>query len=89
MRIRHEESFKKPFSKLPKTIQEKFFNVIELFIENRKHPSLHIEKLEPKILNKWSMRVDRNYRIIFEFGNNDTVLLIDIGRHEKIYKKYP
>jgi len=89
MHFKHEESFKKSFSKLPKAIQEKFFSKMELFIAHKNHPSLNLEKLEPKILNKWSMRVDKNYRVIFEFEGNNTVLFIDVGRHENIYKKYP
>lgn len=87
MQIRYHKDFKKSFNLLPLAIQKKFFNKIELFEQNRSHPSLHIEKLEPKILNKWSFRLDSNYRLIFEFLANDSILFIDVGSHDKIYRK--
>lgn len=67
--------------------RKKIFSKIKLFVQNRTHPSLNLEKLEPKILNKWSLRVDKNYRVIFEFQKHDILFLLDIGTHDQIYKK--
>lgn len=87
MKFKYNKDFHKSFKQLPASIKKKFFNKLKLFIQNHTHPSLNLEKLEPKILNKWSLRIDRNYRLIFEFLKENTILLIDIGHHHKIYKK--
>jgi plasmid maintenance system killer protein len=52
-----------------------------LFEQNWRHPSLNTELLEPKDLQIYSFRIDRQYRAIFVFVNTDTVEVIDINNH--------
>ncbi len=49
------------------------------------YPSLHLEKL--KNSNYWTVRVDRSNRIFFIWIDKNTVLLVDIGPHDK-YRRY-
>jgi mRNA-degrading endonuclease RelE of RelBE toxin-antitoxin system len=87
MIFKYHKDFDKSFKKLPVFVKKKFFVKIKLFIQNRNHPSLNLEKLELKILNKSSLRIDKRYRVIFEFQNHETIFFLDIGSHDQIYKR--
>lgn len=52
-----------------------------LFENDWKHPSLHSELLEPKDLHIYSFRVDRKYRAIFVFVDDQTAEIIDLTSH--------
>jgi plasmid maintenance system killer protein len=71
---------------LPIKTKKKAEKQVEIFKENSLHPSLNLEKLEPKNKQAWSIRVDKKYRIIFRFLDNNDVLLLTVGPHDWIYK---
>ena len=48
-------------------LKKKFTKQIGLLSENPKHPSLHVELLEPKSQGVYSFRLDRKYRGLFFF----------------------
>lgn len=48
---------------------------------NWRHPSLNSELLEPKDLHIYSFRIDKKYRDIFVFVDDDTVEVIDLTSH--------
>ena len=79
MQLFRTERFKKDFKRLPTEIQERAGKVLELFVSNSRHPSLHVKKMEgaPDI---WELRVSDNYRITFQFVQ-EGVLLRRIGTH--------
>lgn len=87
MKITETAQFRKSYESLDKSTQKKTKKQFQLFIKNLFHPSLNTEKLEPKNKNIWSFRIDRNFRVIFTFLDQVTILLLDIGPHN-IYKKY-
>jgi len=47
---------------------------------------LKLEKLKPTHRNLWSFRVDKNYRIIFIFSENQAEFR-DIRHHKDVYRK--
>ncbi len=71
---------------MPIKTKKKAEKQVEIFKENSLHPSLNLEKLEPKNKQAWSIRVDKKYRIIFRFLDNNDVLLLTVGPHDWIYK---
>lgn len=87
MKITETVQFRKSYESLDKSIQKKTKKQFQLFLQNLFHPSLNTEKLQPKNKNIWSFRIDRNFRVIFTFLDQETILLLDIGPHD-IYKKY-
>lgn len=87
LQIQITQQFRQRFLKLPIAIQNKTEKKTQFFKQNPNHPSLHLEKLEPKHLGLWSMRIDRNYRVIFSFGENDRIIFRDIGAHDEIYRR--
>ena len=58
---------------------------LRFFVDNPSHPSLHLEKLGGS--NIWTIRLDSGNRIFFQWFNNETAVLIDVGPHDK-YNKY-
>lgn len=46
MRVYFTVPFKKDYEKLPATIQEQVDTQIEWLLQNPKHPSLHVKKME-------------------------------------------
>jgi mRNA-degrading endonuclease RelE of RelBE toxin-antitoxin system len=42
-------------------------------------------KLGGKLAGQWAFSIDEDYRVLFEFIDSDSVLLIDIGTHDEVY----
>lgn len=61
-------------------IEKKCQKQMSLFIENPLHPSLNLEKLEPKHVGLYSFRVDKFYRAIFRIKNKTAVIIL-ITKH--------
>ncbi len=80
------EAFQTRFQALPRSIQKKFLKQERFFLENPFHPSLHTEKLQPKDRGYWSLRVDKQYRVLFRFLSSTEILLVTIGTHDWIYR---
>lgn len=64
-------------------LTKKFNKQLGLFKNNPKHPSLNTERLEPKSLKIYSLRIDRKYRAIFILVNSDEAEIVDINDHYK------
>lgn len=58
---------------------------LRLLQEDPQHPGLHFEKLKNSHI--YSVRIDRGNRIFFLWAHVNTVLLIDLGPHDK-YRRY-
>ena len=58
---------------------------IRIFLQDPFDKSLKTHKLSGKLSGYWSFSVNYHLRIVFEFINETTVGLVDIGTHE-IYK---
>ena len=71
MRIIRTNAFKKDFKELPKAIQEKYEKKIKVFMDNIKHPSLRVKKMEGH-KNRWKASIDMFYRFTFEKGTINT-----------------
>lgn len=78
--------FKNRYQKLPSVIKRRAEKQEALFRQDAFYPSLHIEKLEPKSHQIWSLRVDKKYRILFRFIAKNRALFLTIGPHDWIYK---
>lgn len=79
------KEFENNYKELPTAIKAKVEKQEQLFRKNPFHPSLHTEKLEPKNRQVWSFRIDKKYRVIFNFIDNNKVVFVNIGHHGWIY----
>lgn len=77
--------FKKAYQRLPQTIQNKVKKALRLLLENPRHPSLHIKRIQgtDKIFEG---RIDLKYRFSFEYDNED-ILLRNVDNHDECLKK--
>lgn len=85
MKVYTSRQFNNSFKKLPKDIQQTAIKKDLLF---RNHPyakQLKTHKLKGKLSKFWSYSIKYNYKIVFEFIDDETVIYQDIGTHE-IYK---
>ena len=83
--IVYTPEFEKRYRQLPVSVQKKAERREKIFRENPFHPSLKTEKLEPRQREYWSFRLDREYRVIFRFLDNQKIVLITCGHHNWIY----
>ncbi len=80
------EEFEKRFQDLSIGLQKKLIKQEAFLRENPFHPSLHTEKLQPKVKEYWSFRVDKSYRVLFRFTKSNEMTLITVGPHDWIYR---
>lgn len=85
MKVYPSKEFQKSFKKLPKDIQQKAILGDKIFRSNPYAFQLKTHKLKGKLSKFWSYSIKYNYRIVFEFIDDTTVIYHDIGTHE-IYK---
>lgn len=86
MEIFSTRKFKTEYNCLPEQIRRKAKKQEKIFRDNPFHPSLHTEKLTPKIREVWSFRIDKKYRIVFKFLDGDKALFLNVGPHDWVYR---
>lgn len=59
----------------------KWKKVARLFEENLRHPSLHVELLEPKWRGIYSFRLDRKFRALFFITPDGDAEVFQITNH--------
>jgi plasmid maintenance system killer protein len=64
-----------------RNLARKFRKQNTLFEKNIFHPSLNTELLEPKHMRIWIFRIDKRYRALFIFRNNNTIEVIEVNDH--------
>jgi len=85
MQIYYSSKFAKEYRQLPKNIklqaekQEQYFRLTPF------NPRLKTHKLTGKLKDFWSFSINYQYRIIFEFADENTVWFHSVGTHS-IYK---
>jgi len=77
--------FENKFRKLSKNLQKIAARKILLFENNPSHPSLNTHKLKGPMAKFWSFYIDKRYRVLFRFLENNEVIYYDIDTHD-IYK---
>ena len=55
------------------------------FQKNPFDKKLKTHKLSGSLKGSWAFSINYSYRIIFEFIDDNTILLIDIGTHDEVY----
>lgn len=83
-RIKFTARFLISFARLPRAVQEKIKKQ-RLLAENPRHPSLQSKPIKgaPGI---YAVRVDQDYRMTYERGEEDVLLLRVVGKHDETLK---
>ncbi len=81
-------SFKRAYKKVTianPDLKPKIAQALETFADNPLHPSLRTHKLSGKLKGLWAFVVGYDCRVVFQFLDDQDVLLIDIGKHDEVY----
>lgn len=85
MKIRFHKKFRKSLKRLPKQVQEKFFERLVLFRQSPFHQILHNHSVEFAYPGCRSINVTGDYRALFEELPEDIKLFTLIGTHSELY----
>lgn len=88
IRATWDEGFKRSYRKRVRNnskLKKKFWEKMDIFLENPFFPQLRTHKLSGKLAGQWAFSVDDDCRIVFEFVGEARVLLIDVGSHDEVY----
>jgi addiction module RelE/StbE family toxin len=81
-------SFKRAYKRVTAAnpdLKQKIAQALETFADNPFHPSLRTHKLSGKLKGLWAFVVAYDCRVVFQFLDDQDVLLIDIGKHDEVY----
>lgn len=81
------KSFKRSFKKrIKNTVSEaRFYEKLELFINNPYASSLRTHKLSGSLAPSWAFSIEYNLRVVFDFVTETKVMFLDIGTHDQVY----
>lgn len=85
MKIYYSSKFAREYKKLPKRIKLLAERQEVLFRKDPFDPKLRTHKLAGSLREFWSFSIDKQYRIIFEFSDKDTIWFHSVGTHD-IYR---
>ena len=84
MEIEFRKEFSKQYKKLPKKIQIKFIERLEMFMETPTHPLLHLHTLSGALHPIETINVTSDYRAQF-LRTKNIISFIRIGTHSELY----
>jgi mRNA-degrading endonuclease RelE of RelBE toxin-antitoxin system len=85
-KIRFPRRFLKSFTHLPAGVQEEVKKQLAPLAEAPRHPSLQTKPIQGAT-GLFEARVDIDYRLTYERGEDDTLVLRMVGKHDKALKK--
>lgn len=80
------KNYDKSFKKKDKFIQKKALERIKIFQQNPFNILLNNHELTGEYENRRSFNVTGDYRILFYYAKENTVILTDIGTHPELYE---
>ena len=83
-----DEGFKRSYRKRIQRrpyLRKRFWDRLEVFLENPSASQLRTHRLSGKLSGQCAFSIDDDYRVIFEFVSEGTVMLVDFGTHEEVY----
>jgi addiction module RelE/StbE family toxin len=66
-------------------LKRQFREKMALFLKEPFDSQLRTHKLSGKLKGTWAFSINDGYRVLFEFIDDDKVLLIDFGTHDDVY----
>ncbi|MBI4158210.1 MAG: type II toxin-antitoxin system mRNA interferase toxin, RelE/StbE family [Candidatus Yanofskybacteria bacterium] len=86
MKIEFHRLFKKRYKKIDSKIRHQFDERLILFEKDPFHPLLNNHQLSGDRISQWSINITGDWRAIYIFSGDDTVIFIDIDTHGNLYK---
>lgn len=85
LKVVPSKKFLKSFHKKDEKIRKQTTLRIRLLREDQYNPILNNHKLSGEYKGLSSINITGDYRLIFEYVNKDSILLIDIDTHSNLY----
>ena len=82
LKISYKPSFIREWKKLPKDFQQEIYEKIEELKNKENHLRLKVHKLHGQLQYRYSFSIDYRTRIVFEYLDNSTIVLLAIGDHD-------
>jgi Txe/YoeB family toxin of Txe-Axe toxin-antitoxin module len=80
------DSFLSSAHDLPKETARKVFKALRNFVSDPRNVGLNLERLQGKASDRWSIRVDDDYRIIFRESESGPPVVLFVGKHNLAYR---
>jgi len=87
IQLKYDKKFLKEVQKLPVKTQKKVAEQLEILGSQPFDSRLHSKALHPPLQGLFSVRVTREYRILFRFIDEETIFLIHVRHRKDIYRK--
>jgi addiction module RelE/StbE family toxin len=85
MNIRYHKSFKKQYKKSPKLVQGNFDKRVVIFMATPFYPLLNNHPLTGNRKGQWSINVTGDWRAVYEFESDNSVVFVEINTHSGLY----
>lgn len=85
IQIAYHRNFLKSAKKLPKTQQQKLAQLLAVLATNPFHNSLHTKRLTGDLAGLLSFRITRDWRVIFQFSDPQTIQLLRVKHRKDVY----
>ena len=86
MQIKYSRQFVKQYEKSPIKIRASFKERIKNFAENQQNPQLNNHALSGKLKGYWSINVTGDWRAIYSWEDEETVIFEMLGTHNQLYR---
>lgn len=86
MKIVYSEQFIKSASKFPLKVQIKLDRLVGILKDNPYHALLHTKQLSGVLTGYLSFRITREWRVIFQFIDSQTIQLLRAAHRKDIYR---
>jgi len=82
MKIYYSSKFAKEYKKLPEKVKDKVEKKVIIFRKNPHDARLKTHRLKGILKNYWAFSIDYQYRVIFEFREQDIIWFHSAGTHD-------
>jgi addiction module RelE/StbE family toxin len=86
IKIFYTNSFLKSVKKLPNPQKKKLSQLLEILRQQPFHLKLHTKQLTGSLTGFYSFRITRDWRVIFQFIEQNAIKLIEVAHRKEIYR---
>ncbi|MBI2415237.1 MAG: type II toxin-antitoxin system mRNA interferase toxin, RelE/StbE family [Candidatus Kerfeldbacteria bacterium] len=86
MEVAVSRNFTKQYSKASHKIQLAFQNRVQLLLSNPQHSQLRLHLLQGRLRGYYSINITGDWRALFIYRNDQTIVFQAIGTHSQLYK---
>jgi mRNA-degrading endonuclease RelE of RelBE toxin-antitoxin system len=79
------KGFKKSFQKLESSERKLFYEKLNLYVDNYRHPSLMTKKIQGSDI-LFESSINMSIRVIWSYQDDYLILMLDIGHHDILRK---